>query len=287
MSTLAHQLVTAGGDTKPAQWALFLHGMLGTGSNWRSFAKKVVTANPAWGAVLVDLRLHGGSREGFGPPHTIEAAANDLVHLEGALEGPVRGIVGHSLGAKVSMAYAKAKGAELHRAVFVDGMPGERPDARGSEYTMHVLGLMKARNARVFSSRDEFIASLTGEGIKRDMALWLAMNLRSQGDHRDAGYALGLDLPGLEGLLDDYFTLDLWPLFESVPAGVRWDAIVGGQSAVFLPEERERLMKCAAGSSGALRVHVIEKAGHWVHVDAPAETEAVLREVFAPSDSAT
>src|SRR5436305_214981 len=97
--TLAHALVTApsvGAGSAPARWMLFLHGILGSGANWRTFAKQIVAERPSWGAVLVDLRLHGESQQGFGPPHTIAAAARDVAELIAALEadrawGRVRG----------------------------------------------------------------------------------------------------------------------------------------------------------------------------------------------------
>ena len=50
---LAHALVTAPSAT-PAYWMLFLHGILGSGPNWRTFAKQVVAERPDWGAVLED-----------------------------------------------------------------------------------------------------------------------------------------------------------------------------------------------------------------------------------------
>jgi esterase len=37
---LAHAIVT--GDRAPARWMIFLHGILGSGANWRTFAKQIV-----------------------------------------------------------------------------------------------------------------------------------------------------------------------------------------------------------------------------------------------------
>src|SRR5438045_3613951 len=41
---------------------LFLHGIFGTGGNWRTIARRWVALRPTWGAVLVDLRMHGRSQ---------------------------------------------------------------------------------------------------------------------------------------------------------------------------------------------------------------------------------
>src|SRR4051812_24710793 len=58
---LAHTRVAAPGRT-PERWLLVLHGIYGAGRNWGSIARRLVEARPEWGAVLVDLRMHGQSR---------------------------------------------------------------------------------------------------------------------------------------------------------------------------------------------------------------------------------
>ena len=101
MATLAYTALTEG-RRAPERWVLFLHGLLGRGGNWRSFGRRWVETHPSWGAALVDLRLHGESRAGFPPPHTVRAAAEDVLALTPALPGPVEALVGHSLGGKVA-----------------------------------------------------------------------------------------------------------------------------------------------------------------------------------------
>src|SRR5690349_17274119 len=89
---LAHALVLPQ-DGEARGLLLFLHGILGTGANWRSIAKRVISEQPGLGAVLVDLRMHGRSQH-FAPPHTVAAAAQDLVALEASLPTKVVGVVG-------------------------------------------------------------------------------------------------------------------------------------------------------------------------------------------------
>src|SRR5437879_732681 len=102
-AVLAHALVVAKERT-PERWMLFLHGIFGRGGNWRTIAQRWVTAHPRWGAALVDLRMHGRST-GIRGPHTVAAAARDLRALEERLAGGVRGVLGHSFGGKVALAY--------------------------------------------------------------------------------------------------------------------------------------------------------------------------------------
>ena len=79
----------------------FLHGILGSGANWRTFARRFVEAKPTWRAVLVDLRKHGASQD-FPAPHTLVACADDLRALEKSI-GRFDGVLGHSFGGKVAL----------------------------------------------------------------------------------------------------------------------------------------------------------------------------------------
>ena len=56
---------------------MFLHGILGRGSNWQTFAKRVCKARPEHGAVLPDLRMHGDS-QALPPPHTLADGCRDV-----------------------------------------------------------------------------------------------------------------------------------------------------------------------------------------------------------------
>src|SRR4051812_35662957 len=85
---------------RPKQAIAFLHGILGRGINLRMIAKRFIEARPDWAAWLVDLRGHGRSPKAT-PAPSLEAAAQDIVHLAARTELPLRAIVGHSFGGKV------------------------------------------------------------------------------------------------------------------------------------------------------------------------------------------
>ena len=81
---------------------VFAHGILGSRSNWKSFARKLVERAPGQRALLVDLRNHGQSH-GFEEPHTVEAAADDVATLCRHLGLRPRVLVGHSWGGKAML----------------------------------------------------------------------------------------------------------------------------------------------------------------------------------------
>lgn len=255
-------------DTHPEKHALFLHGILGSRSNWRTLARRWVQKRSGWGSVLVDLRMHGDSQD-FPPPHTVETAARDLLELDGAVDGPLRAVLGHSFGGKVALAHA-AERPELEELWIVDSLPGARPDARGSEDTLEVVDML-GRLPRRWDDREEFVARVVSEGREENLARWLAMNLASIDG---GGYELRLDLGAIGALLDDYFARDLWHVVESPPGAMQVHVVIGDRSSVFEAEDRERARR-AAEANDRVHVHVVD-AGHWVHVEAPEALLALM-----------
>jgi len=262
MPRLAHTPVVAEG-ARPSRWLLVLHGLLGRGANWRSFTHRLVAALPEWGAVLVDLRMHGDS-SGFSPPHTMEAAAADLDPLADELAGPVEGVLGHSLGGKVALAWAGRRRG-LRRAVVLEASPGPRPSGAGSETTREVLDLLEALPP-LLSSRRAFVERMRASGQSPGVAAWLAMNLEPV----EGGVRLGVDLQAMESLLGEVLRRDDWPLLESPPPGLRLHFVLGGRSTTVDGAARARLERLA--EAGRLELTVLPGAGHWLHVDDPEGT---------------
>jgi pimeloyl-ACP methyl ester carboxylesterase len=256
---------------------LFLHGILGSGANWRTFAKQVVAADPTWGAVLVDLRLHGESQAGFLAPHTIEAAARDVAELieeiEARTSAPVRSLLAHSFGGKVALELARLRSGDLDHLFVVDSTPSARPDAKGSESTRHIVELLTELPSE-FPDRAAFTAWIEARGVSRPTAMWLAMNVRPLPN--TTRFVFRIDLPGIRALLADYFRVDLWDVLERPRGPMQAHLIVGGRSGVVDAEDRERAARCPQTT-----LDVIEEADHWVHVDAPDALRAIVLRYLA------
>jgi len=283
--SLAHEFVAPGAGEGPVErWMVFLHGILGRRANWRSFARRYVSARPGWGAVLVDLRDHGDS-QGLPGPRTVAAAAADLVPLVAAVSeargGRVAGVVGHSFGGKVAIAAARelrAVGSPLDELWIVDAPPGPRtqPRDRTADRVFELLARLPER----FAARGDFVEQLVAEGVAAAVAQWLATNLvASEPDAQT--WRFGLDLDRIQALLQDFSAVDLWPAVEAeAEAGARVSLILGGRSEAVFGEQRERAE--ALARAGRIAVETIANAGHWVHVDQP---DALLAALAGP-DSA-
>lgn len=259
---LAHERIV--GSERCDRWIFFIHGFLGKGQNWRSFARRLVDQKPGLGACLVDLRLHGESKP-MPAPHTIEAAANDIAQLSKSFGEPVKSILGHSFGAKVALQYCAMEPPELLHAWLVDFTPWARPKNAASQ-TYDILSMMTSLKDEHFDSRDEFIFVLTKQGITKATAAWLAMN----GKTDTHGFHLYFDAVGLRALLDDYFDVDLMPLLEKAEEKeVNIHLVLGGASSLLDEGDRERLIKLASAHPSRITTRVIKEAGHDVHMDCP------------------
>ena len=275
---LSHAAVTSSSAIRPSRWVLFLHGILGSGGNWRTIAKRVIaeldrrdgSAAGTWGAILVDLRMHGRSQH-FAPPHTVAAAAADLAILPTAFAEPIEAVVAHSFGGKVALLYTAARGGDLGDVYIVDSTPSARDmrPPRGSEGTMGVLQTLESLPAS-FVSRRAFEDALAEGGLagaaNQGLRQWLATNVEAAAD---GTYRLRLELPAIRALLEDYFVVDAWPTVESPPGRVRVHLIVADRSSVLDEGDRARAQRAAADNPGRVFYDVIPDAGHWVHVDAP------------------
>ncbi len=266
---LAHSLVTAK-SAEPAKLMLFLHGILGNRANWRGIARRFVAARPDWGAVLVDLREHGDSL-GLRAPHSLHAVTDDLAELERSLALTIGGAIGHSFGGKVVLEWLRSRANQSTEAWVIDASPSRSESDRDASATAEVIRTLDSL-PRSWPSREAFVASLTKAGQPRAIAEWLAMNLRRT---NDGGRRFGPELSVIRDLIEDYARTDCWDIVEAPPPGCSLGLVIGAESEAFSPADRERAARIAERNP-QVSVHVVEGAGHWVHVDAPDALLALL-----------
>ena len=267
---LSHTEIAAPGAT-PEQWLLVLHGIYGSGRNWATIARRLVEARPEWGAVLVDLRLHGGST-GFSPPHTIEAAAADVDSLVGTLAEPVRAILGHSYGGKVALAYARNHGGGLRQVWVIDSTLEVREPSGSAWRLIEAVRSLPQR----LPSRDALVEGLAPHGYAAPLASWLGMNLEREGSE----FRWKLDWEGVEEMLRDYFRTDVWDVVENPPAGTAIHVVRATESNSLPDDAGARIEKAAAGGA-ATHLHELE-GGHWINVDNPDAVVALLAASLPP-----
>lgn len=246
-------------------WFYMLHGFLGAGRNWRTIARRVVSEREDLGGVLVDLRLHGRSTA-FPPPHTIEAAADDLVVLVADLAKEPSAILGHSFGGKVAMEYA-VRAAIPPRQVWVFDSTPDAGEPRGDVWD--TLALLREVSGP-FASRQDAIDALTRRGLEDRTAIWLATNL----EQGRGGVGWRPDLDALAELLGSFFATDLWSVVEDPPLPTEIHFVKADGSDILTVEACARIESAGAGH-GRVFLHRLS-GGHWLNADNPDGLVALL-----------
>uniref|UniRef100_A0A7N0UBQ3 AB hydrolase-1 domain-containing protein n=1 Tax=Kalanchoe fedtschenkoi TaxID=63787 RepID=A0A7N0UBQ3_KALFE len=293
LKTLAYEEVRVSEEKPYTSTAFVLHGLLGSGRNWRSFSRNLAlqlshsSPSSEWRMVLVDLRNHGRSAEiGFDPPHDMVNAAKDLAHLVRAKGWNWPDVViGHSMGGKVGLQYLEScangdfgDSVALPKQLWVlDSVPGEVSPRNEDGEVEKVLRILQTLPSSV-PSRRWLVKHMMDLGFSKSLSDWIGSNLKKSGDHET--WAFNLD--GAIQMFNSYREKSYWSLLERPPAGTEIAMVVAEKSDRWDSNIIQRLENLASRepreAHGKLSVTVLPKAGHWVHVDNPKG----LLDIIAP-----
>ncbi|GMI63259.1 hypothetical protein ScalyP_jg8641 [Parmales sp. scaly parma] len=261
---------------------LVLHGLLGNRGNFKTAAKAIVnsTVQP-WNAIMMDIRGHGKSPINPKSENTIFDAGKDVFDTVQHLTNGrgVDMVIGHSLGGKVALAYLqeamtmKSAHPPPKCTWVLDSIPGaiDRKKTSGSSSVRDVLNAVK-NLPQPIASKKELIRALTEEkGIAMGIAMWMTTNLNRS--KNGEGFVFTFDVETAEDLFDSFSSVNFFPflheLNESSGKGkgkVEVHLLKAGLNDAWDDEAvKEELEKVEDGE--VVRVHTLEKANHWVHVD--------------------
>lgn len=252
---LAHTVLAPKSQQRHDVW--FLHGILGSGRNWRSFGRRLQARVSGVRVVLVDLRAHGDSAAMPGPA-TVAQCVNDLRDLA-ALLGTPNVVCGHSFGGKVALRLAASAPQGLAEVWSLDSPPGTGPTVPGE--IDQVLRAVRSFGLPI-ADRETVAAGLKDRGFSAGLAGWMTTNLRS---HEGPGLVWRFDVDAVAALLADYFTVDAWPILEAVDLPVARRVLRAARSQRFSSDDMARLR--SAAEAGTCTADVLPDAGHWLHVD--------------------
>ncbi|KAI5560813.1 hypothetical protein BDE02_16G072500 [Populus trichocarpa] len=294
LQTLAFKEIQSSPNKPDAPTTFILHGLLGSGRNWRSFSRNLASSFSEWRMVLVDMRNHGKSVdiEGLDPPHNMFNAAMDVANLvkEKGWEWPDV-VIGHSMGGKVALQFAESctRGDYGHSVSFpehlwvLDSVPVEVSPEYSDGEVEKVLRTLQVYPHQSHHEVNQFISIMKADtgvyyalgsvspwlpvfsrwlvnhmiqlGFSKSLSEWIGSNLKKSGEQESWAF----DLKGMEiGLV-------------VAEKSDRWD-----------PDLIQRLesLSCRTGdeSEGKFSLHVLPNSGHWVHVDNPKR----LLEIVTP-----
>ena len=235
-------------DQRPT--LIFLHGFLGSSSNWHSIARRL---EERFHILVPDLRNHGRS------PHAetmdYPAMAADLAELidDQGLDSVL--IIGHSMGGKAAMWLALDQPGLVSGLVVVDIAPVDYPPDRfGTIFA--ALGGINLANLQNREQADRLLATTIDEpGLRQ----YLLQNLV----RRDATWYWRNNLAVL---IREVSALTCFPV-TSASASYAGPALFihGGASDYLIPQYHPRIRALFPHS----RLRVIPDAGHWVYAEQP------------------
>ncbi|KAF6165870.1 hypothetical protein GIB67_012767 [Kingdonia uniflora] len=295
--TLAFEEIRNTSEKPYTSTAFILHGLLGSGRNWKSFSRDLVSAlnrssssSSDWRMVLVDLRNHGRSAavKDLDPPHDLGKSAEDLANLvksQGWAWPDV--VIGHSLGGKVALQYAQScangdygENSVLPKQLWVlDSVPGKVSSVESSGEVEKVLETLQSLPSSI-PSRKWLVDQMVKLGFSKSLSEWIGTNLKKSGDHETWAF----DIQGANEMFESYREESYWSLLEDPPNGLQIEIVRAENSDRWRPDVVQQLESLAArrakdDSEGKVSVHVLPKSGHWVHVDNPKG----LLEILAPN----
>ncbi|MRH78367.1 alpha/beta fold hydrolase [Spiribacter sp. C176] len=234
-----------------SQPAILLHGLYGSGNNWRSIARRF---EKDYTLYTPDLRCHG--RAPHHPDMRYTTLAADIIDLLDKENIDQAKLVGHSMGGKVAMATALLEPTRVSGLMVVDIAPVTYDHSRehGS-----LINAMQALDLTAVNSREDADQALSKSIPNTPVRQFLLTNLVRQ-DNQWA-WRLPLDI-----LADQLPELQDWPASLS---GRQWDGpahfVYGGQSDYVLPSSHATIRQFFPAAT----LHCIDGVGHWVHAEKP------------------
>lgn len=254
---LHHQII---GDGPPL---IVLHGLFGSGTNWRSFARRMAGLREVH---LLDLRNHGRSPHSDQMSYPLMAA--DLVAYMDERNMDASTLLGHSMGGKVAMRVALDQPDRVSDLVVVD----IAPVAAGDDHLPYIRAMRSLDLHRV--DRRESASQMLSDAIPDPgLRQFLLQNL----DRDNGGFRWRLNLEALSENMDALHDFPLSPGSALYPGPALF---VRGANSHYVPQDRHgeirRLFPAA-------EIKTVAGAGHWLHAEQPEAFLEAVKPFLEPS----
>ena len=226
---------------------VLLHGLFGRARNLNFFQRRLAADRRV---LAVDLRNHGDSPHGR---MDYTSMAFDLTETMAAHDALPATVVGHSMGGKAAMTLALLEPDAVASLVVADIPPGitrHGTDTLGQR----MLGIRFPAHLNRAGAD-----ALLRDAIPQDDVRHLMLQNLRLGD--DPGWSIGLD-----EIVASMAEIEGWP---DIPEGHGYHGptlfLAGETSPYIRPEDHPAMRRLFPRH----RFEVIEKAGHWLHVENP------------------
>lgn len=246
------------GNKNLTRW-IFLHGLMGSGMNWRRIAQSLTSNDIAF---VFDQRGHGKSvkpQSNYGA----EDYAEDLELLRQEIGWDNFILVGHSMGARNALVYAHRFALHVDKLVIEDIGPEAKPEAIN-----YYEGLLNAIPTPFLSKKaakewllNEFLETPFGKSGGTNLSQYLYTNL-IEFDH-------GVDWRFYKfGIIESVRrgrALDHWDKWQNLKMPT---LLIRGEYSKDLSQNiYQKMLQLNPQVKGV----ELKGAGHWVHFDVPLE----------------
>ena len=259
------------GDGTPL---VIMHGLFGSGDNWRSQARALAGVGPGSGpgsgrtVYVADMPNHGESlhTERCSYPEIARLIWQSLDRMDATERVQ---LLGHSMGGKAAMAMALERPRRTERLVVVDIAPRVYPPRHEGIFT----GMQAVAEAAP-ASRGEAERLLSRFIPEKPVRLFLLKSL-VPGPTDHGGYRWKLNLDGIRRC---YRMISDWP-YESGTDHYPWQALfIRAGASPYVTDEDEDVIREFFPEA---RIATIAGAGHWVHAEQREQFLSVVREAVS------
>tara|TARA_B100001996_G_scaffold380576_1_gene368258 strand:+ start:247 stop:1074 length:828 start_codon:yes stop_codon:yes gene_type:complete len=235
-----------------------LHGLFGSGKNWRSFAGSLEEDFQVW---TLDARNHGDS------PHadsmSYQQMAEDVVRFfdENELENVI--LLGHSMGGKTAMQLALRFPDRIAALIVVDIAPVCYDH---QQKQLKLIEAMQGLHLAAEMSRSDIEKKLALKIPEKRLLSFLMTNLYRQNGQFQWRIGLEQIAAGMPYLLN-------YPEVNSVFEGPV--QFIGGENSAYLKFEYHALIRKKFPES---RITMLKNCGHWLHIEQPAAFQKTVNE---------
>ncbi|MCX6258817.1 MAG: alpha/beta fold hydrolase [Bacteroidia bacterium] len=239
---------------------IIAHGLYGSSDNWVTVARLLSSYFSVW---LIDQRNHGNS------PHSSEhnygLLKNDLLEFMDEQNISSAVLIGHSMGGKTVMYFAKDNPERVSALIVVDILPTSYPagSINAKEHQLIISSMMTLRLDMVSDRRDAEQKLMEYIRDRRTLRFLLKNLARS----KDGRFSWKINLNAISDNMPELLTgFDLGK-FDAMNNIMGFPVLfVRGSKSAYIPVESYPVIRRIFPFA---EIVTISGAGHWLHAEQP------------------
>jgi pimeloyl-ACP methyl ester carboxylesterase len=127
------------------------------------------------------------------------------------------------------------------------------------------------------TSKKALVVLLKDKGFDSGQAQWMTTNLKQVSSNPEK-YIWKMDLPVIDVLFKKFLATDCWPTLRQPPQNAHIHFVRAEYNKFWTPDVLHKFAQLP--SMDRVHIHLLEKSGHWVHVDNPQSLFQIMASSF-------